>query len=255
MKVIKEKINFTQVSNHLLTDTNVSAKAKGIYCYLYSKPDDWDFAFNRIAKDFADWEKSIRAGLKELEATGYLTRKKLSNGKCDYFIYQKPNTQKDQKATSQKGYQPKGLLDKIGTISNTELNTNTNNINNTNITNVIETKVSVQQEYWKPDINKVIETVKKEIVSNNIMYKAWKYERQRATNILTGKDFGEAARNNNMSRGEFCMNIIKLSTASDFWHGKIFNCETLYKYYAQVFNEAKKEHANALKEWPGIVEI
>lgn len=51
----------------LLCDPNLSAKAKGIYAYLYSKPDDWDFSVERIVRDFQDGEKALYTGVKELE--------------------------------------------------------------------------------------------------------------------------------------------------------------------------------------------
>ena len=54
MRLKKENIPFTLVSNTVLLDEKLSAKAKGIYCYLYSKPDDWDFSADRIKNDFSD---------------------------------------------------------------------------------------------------------------------------------------------------------------------------------------------------------
>ena len=77
MKLQKASVNFTQVSNVILNDKCLSAKAKGVYCYLFSKPDNWDFSSERIANEFSDGEKSIRSALKELEDAGYLERQKL----------------------------------------------------------------------------------------------------------------------------------------------------------------------------------
>lgn len=65
---------FTQVPNTILTDPRISAKAKGIWAYLASKPTGWDFSSERIAKEFADGRDSIRAGLRELESVGLLKR-------------------------------------------------------------------------------------------------------------------------------------------------------------------------------------
>ena len=87
MKLYKEKTNFTQVSNVILNDKELSAKAKWLYCYLYSKPDDWEFAIERIAKDFSDGEKAISAWLKELENANYLRRKKEANWRNKYYIW------------------------------------------------------------------------------------------------------------------------------------------------------------------------
>lgn len=95
MKLIKQSIGFTQVDNILLNDSDLSFKAKGIYSYLYSKPDGWDFSSDRIANDSMDGVDSVLSGLRELEKTGYLERKRLKTGKVSYFlkcqIGKKPN--------------------------------------------------------------------------------------------------------------------------------------------------------------------
>ena len=41
-----------------------------------------------------------------------------------------------------------------------------------------------------------------------------------------------------MSREDFVINIIILSWKLDFWKGKIYNSESFYKHYANVYNEA-----------------
>lgn len=82
----KDKIPFTQVANCVLNDEKLSAKAKGLYAYLYSKPENWDFAIDRIAKDFSDGRASINAGLRELELNGYLTRQRQKTGRVIYLL-------------------------------------------------------------------------------------------------------------------------------------------------------------------------
>jgi len=82
----KEKIPFTQVANEVLYDSNLSAKAKGLYAYLYSKPDGWDFAVDRIIKEFSDGRLSINNGLKELEKEGYLIRERQTTGRVVYIL-------------------------------------------------------------------------------------------------------------------------------------------------------------------------
>ena len=56
-------------------------KAKAIFLYLLSKPDDWDFYINNIADSCTDGKNAIQTGLKELEEFGYLLRKKKVNDK------------------------------------------------------------------------------------------------------------------------------------------------------------------------------
>lgn len=81
-----DKIPFTQVANAVLVDPSLSFKAKGLYGYLYSKDEKYDFAAKRIAKDSSDGMDSVLSGLRELENAGYLGRKKLKNGRVVYTI-------------------------------------------------------------------------------------------------------------------------------------------------------------------------
>ena len=65
-------------------DDCLSLKAKGIWAYMKSKPANWDFSAKRIAADNKDETKSVQRGMKELEKCGYLSKKKLSNGRVHY---------------------------------------------------------------------------------------------------------------------------------------------------------------------------
>lgn len=105
MRIKKQQVNFTQVSNEVLNNKKLSAKAKGIYSYIFSKPDNWDFSIERITDDFTDGYKSLSSGIKELEALGYLRREKQSNGRNIYSIYQESQgeAQTSVTADSQKG--------------------------------------------------------------------------------------------------------------------------------------------------------
>lgn len=53
--------------NNVLNNNNLTWKAKGLYAYIQSKPDDWEFAVNRISKDAKDGRDSTGGGVKELE--------------------------------------------------------------------------------------------------------------------------------------------------------------------------------------------
>lgn len=86
----KQSIPFTQVANGVLNDSNLSFNAKGLYAYLYSKPDGWYFSSIRISQDSKDGKKHVRTGLKELEECGYLYRQKLPNGRVLYKLVYPP---------------------------------------------------------------------------------------------------------------------------------------------------------------------
>ncbi len=136
----RQNIPFTQVANEVLNDKTLSAKAKGLYAYLYSKPEGWNFSMHRIINDMADGRDSIANGLKELEDNKYLVRERLSNGRMDYklsLIRKKPDTEKPTVGKTHSG--------KTRTVSNKELiviKSNTNKeIQVTEIPSFIDSKL------------------------------------------------------------------------------------------------------------------
>ena len=76
----KYKVSFTQVSNIVLNDPNLSLRAKGLYAYLFSKPDGWEFHPDIIAKDLQESIKTIRATTRELIDCGYIDRTQSNQG-------------------------------------------------------------------------------------------------------------------------------------------------------------------------------
>ena len=67
-------------------DDRLSLKAKGIWAYMKSKPGNWDFSAKRIATESRDETKSVQRGMKELEECGYLSKRKLGNGRVHYTL-------------------------------------------------------------------------------------------------------------------------------------------------------------------------
>lgn len=88
---------FTIVPNKVLKDNSLSLKARGLLVTLLSLPDDWEFSENGLCKIFPkDGQTSIRSGLKELEKSGYLVRKRMRDkhgriGKVEWTIYDLPH--------------------------------------------------------------------------------------------------------------------------------------------------------------------
>lgn len=80
---IKKKYTkgFTTINNDILNDTELSFKAKGLFSYLWSLPDDWVYYETEVAKHSTDGRGSVRSGLKELEEKGYLKRGRERNEK------------------------------------------------------------------------------------------------------------------------------------------------------------------------------
>lgn len=80
--------------NIVLNNTDLTLKAKGLYAYIQSKPETWDFAVSRIAYDNKDGIDGINTGLKELEKVGLLERRKFRTGRghwdIEYILYEEP---------------------------------------------------------------------------------------------------------------------------------------------------------------------
>ncbi len=72
---------FTTINNDILNDTELSFKAKGLFSYLWSLPDDWVYYETEVTKHSTDGRGSVRSGLKELEEQGYLKRGRKRNDK------------------------------------------------------------------------------------------------------------------------------------------------------------------------------
>lgn len=72
---------FTTTSNTIIRDERLTWKARGIFNYLWSMPDDWDFYAKEVAKHAKDGIHSLDSGLEELAKYGYLERTRLRDKK------------------------------------------------------------------------------------------------------------------------------------------------------------------------------
>ncbi len=82
---INVKSNFTQVSNHVLHNTNLSLKAKGLYAYIVSTGL---YRISDLTAGLKEGKDAIGKALKELEREEYLVRDfSRQNGKFDEMNY------------------------------------------------------------------------------------------------------------------------------------------------------------------------
>ncbi len=89
--------NFTAIPNSILRTKRLSLKAKGLHCYLFSLPDNWDLSVDKISNDLKEGYKAISTAIKELESVGLVERKysriKGDKGQIksvvDYIIFDK----------------------------------------------------------------------------------------------------------------------------------------------------------------------
>jgi len=94
------KNKFTQLSNVLVDDGSISAKSKGIFMYLWSKPDDWKFWNKDIIKHCTEGKDAVLSGIRELEDKGYIVRVQNSDlGAHDgysYYLSDEPDFLKEE---------------------------------------------------------------------------------------------------------------------------------------------------------------
>jgi hypothetical protein len=62
------------VDKRLVCDREISLPARGLLCFMLSKPDDWDFFARQIAYEVGVDRHTIGTLLAELERVGYAER-------------------------------------------------------------------------------------------------------------------------------------------------------------------------------------
>lgn len=202
---------FTQVSNDILDDKELSWKAKGIYAVIqrYITIPGWELYVNHLISLSKDGAKSFNSGWKELKDKGYLKQYRIPNREnkgaffYEYELLDVADTStpalincdadgnpkiKNNDHIPQKGYNAKRTIClkdnmlKGGNIYNT--NSNNTNLNNTDGT--------TQQVLSSNNINKnLIETYTHIQLSNNMSKQVsnWNYERlEQAIRIFIQKE-------------------------------------------------------------------
>ncbi len=102
---VKKNKNFTTMCNIHLRDKNLSLKAKGMLSIFLSLPDEWHYSVKGLAEICQEGPDCIRSVLKELEAAGYLKRKRTRRengqlGDAEYLIYETPQRDDDDDDTN-----------------------------------------------------------------------------------------------------------------------------------------------------------
>lgn len=95
-KGIKQPFSWEPLS--IINNPSLSMKAKGIWLYMNSKPEGWNFAAARITEDCTDGRDAIRAGLRELLDNGLLSAKKRPDGTILYILCSKTDNEPVEKS-------------------------------------------------------------------------------------------------------------------------------------------------------------
>ena len=84
----KIKENFTTIPNSIIRNKALSDRARFLFCYMASMPDDWQFYQSAMAKELGYTKDTLRKYMDELISTGYLMREqRREKGKFDSYDY------------------------------------------------------------------------------------------------------------------------------------------------------------------------
>lgn len=158
---------FTTVDNAVLNNVNLSWKAKGLFVYLWSQADEWDFYETEVVKHSTDGLSSLKSGLKELEEQGYLKRERQRDDKGHF--------KENNWILSENPILENRMLDnpilENSTLTNTNNNNNNNNNNNiTTTTTTSPTEVGSIYEFWESNVGSLSPYLYEEIQA---IYEDW----------------------------------------------------------------------------------
>ena len=97
----KKDRDYTVINNTVLKDERLSWKAKGLFCYLLSLPEDWNICLNDLQNRSKDGIDGLKSAVKELKEYGYLIQKRNKDEKgrflkTIYIIVENPQVENPQ---------------------------------------------------------------------------------------------------------------------------------------------------------------
>ncbi|RAZ49201.1 hypothetical protein [Campylobacter hyointestinalis] len=136
--------NFSIADNRIAQCKELDFNAKGLYLYILSLPEDWEFSIERIAYMTNNSVGKVKAGLKQLEAMGLFVRELVYKGvkgkraKYVLFDFDTRTTANNDESVSI----DEKSIDEKSTIENQPIDFNTfnkqrNNLQRNNINKII----------------------------------------------------------------------------------------------------------------------
>ena len=129
------KKDFSIIPNGIF-NSNLYPTEIAIIAFIASKPTGWEFSTTRIAQGINSTKDTVDKYVKKLCEKKYLTRKRKTTGKMDYYLYYPPysyskveKTHIGNKPMRKKPYEEKSLCGKFPLVSNTIKESNTISFN------------------------------------------------------------------------------------------------------------------------------
>ena len=102
---------YIQIPNELLNDKNLSWKAKGLFCFMASKPDNFNFTVQSLATQYNTGRATIFSAMDELKSSGWMNYTKKADGKGKYQLNTTLKPKSEKQTMEQTAlYQPKSEM-------------------------------------------------------------------------------------------------------------------------------------------------
>ena len=72
--IFNELKNFQNIPRELIFDSSLSDRARFVFCFMVSKPDDWQFFLEPMAKEIGYSVETLRKYIKELVESGWIVK-------------------------------------------------------------------------------------------------------------------------------------------------------------------------------------
>ena len=72
--IFNELRNFQNIPRELIFDSSLSDRARLVFCFMVSKPDDWQFFLEPMAKEIGYSVETLRKYIKELVESGWIVK-------------------------------------------------------------------------------------------------------------------------------------------------------------------------------------
>ena len=106
--------NYQVIPRELIFDNTLSDRARFVYCYMASKPTDWDFLMNPMAKEIGYSVETLRKYINELVENGWLIKGEQKNegvfGAVTYTLNES-KTQNKEKTDDEQNEEEEALDD------------------------------------------------------------------------------------------------------------------------------------------------
>ena len=220
-KTKKQKApQYGALPHHVITDPELSLKAKGLLLYISDKPDDWRYSSFRVAKETSDGRDAIRFAFRELEIKGYVARKKRPDGS----ILVVSSVARPKAAKRHGGVQPRWKKPTVGKSVPSHIHRNNTYIENTHTENNTKRlshvdenamRLACFEEDWALEIDRM----------HRIDRRSW----------------------------EEIEGAINWSANDHFWRKNIWSGKALRKQYDRLYAQAKANREHALRH--GVIEV